>query len=156
MKYRILSDEELSHLAEDFKHFLIVNGVHHDEWVKMNEEDKEKAIQLVEIFSDTVLDKVYDKIKYLEFQSKENCMVFYLGEKEIHLISLQGKPNSLVDFSNTEKIHGTLQNKPNEVQFFRSQKAYSKPRNEEVHQLITQGCIVSSESFWQSLIEVLK
>jgi hypothetical protein len=62
MKYRCLTDDELRLLADDLKHFLIVNGVHAEEWEYINKVNPSKATQLVELFSDTVLDKVYSKI----------------------------------------------------------------------------------------------
>ena len=36
MRYRMLSQEELELLEEDLKAFLIVNGIHADEWEQMN------------------------------------------------------------------------------------------------------------------------
>jgi hypothetical protein len=69
MKYRILSDEELAHLEDDFKQFLIVSEVHDDEWREMNKKDSEKALSLVRLFSDTVLQKVYEKVKFIEHRS---------------------------------------------------------------------------------------
>ena len=56
--------EELEVFSEDFKHFLIINGVHHEEWVEMNDSKKEQANQLVILFSDSVLQKVYEKIEF--------------------------------------------------------------------------------------------
>ena len=67
MKYRILSNEELSHLEEDFKHFLIVNGVHAEEWEALNNNDVDKAVQLVEVFSDTVLQKFQVFYFFIDF-----------------------------------------------------------------------------------------
>jgi hypothetical protein len=48
MKYRCLTDDELKLLADDLKHFLIVNGVHAEEWEHMNKVNPDKAVQLVE------------------------------------------------------------------------------------------------------------
>ena len=47
MKYRMLTTEELTHFEEDLKQFLIVNGVHGDEWEQMNRETPDKAVELV-------------------------------------------------------------------------------------------------------------
>ena len=66
MKYRTLKEDELLGLEEEFKQFLIVNGIHNDEWVKMNQEETDKAVELVNIFSDTVLQTVYEKIKFID------------------------------------------------------------------------------------------
>jgi len=99
MKYRILTDSELAYLEEDLKHFLIVNGVHAEEWERLNKEEKEKAIQLVEIFSDSVLQKVYEKMSFIEFRSVDSCMVFNCLPDKMELISIHKKSNSTVDLS---------------------------------------------------------
>lgn len=155
MKYRILTDEELSHLADDFKQFLIVTGVHAEEWEEMNRTAIPKAIQLVEIFSDTVLQKVYEKIAYLEFRSTDSCIVFNFGPESVKLISMQRKPDSNCDLSTPESIHTALSNAINEVSFFRSEKQYGTSREEEIHKMIEQGCFVSSAEFWNLLEHVL-
>jgi hypothetical protein len=155
MKYRILTDEELSHLADDFKQFLIVTGVHAEEWEEMNRTDIPKAIQLVEIFSDTVLQKVYEKIGYLEFRSTDSCMVFNFGPESVKLISMQRKPDSECDLSTPETIHAALSNAINELTFFRSEKPYGTSREEEIHKMLEQGCFISSAEFWNLLEHVL-
>ena len=83
MKYRMLSEEELQIFEEDLKQFLIVNGVHNDEWVEMNSNNPDKARDLVGVFSDSVLQKVYEKIRFIEHRSNSSCMVFHLLEDKI-------------------------------------------------------------------------
>ncbi|TXI84880.1 MAG: hypothetical protein E6Q38_01275 [Crocinitomicaceae bacterium] len=151
MKYRILSNEELSHLEEDFKHFLIVNGVHAEEWEALNKNDVDKAVQLVEVFSDTVLQKVYEKIEYLEFRSVNTCMVFHLCQEKIELISIHRKAGSEVDLSSVDSIHEALKNDAEQLTFFKTEKPYSKNREAEIHEMIEQGCVLSSSQFWTAL-----
>ena len=79
----MLTGEELEVLAEDLKHFLIVNGVHDDEWREMNVSDIAKATSLVQLFSDTVLQKVYEKIQFIEHRSETSCLVFKLEKDKI-------------------------------------------------------------------------
>ena len=57
----MLNDDELQALSEDFTQFLVVQGLDDDTWRKINKEDREKAFKIVEVFSDTVLFKVYSK-----------------------------------------------------------------------------------------------
>ncbi len=151
MKYRILSNEELSHLEEDFKHFLIVNGVHAEEWEALNKKDVDKAVQLVEVFSDTVLQKVYEKIEYVEFRSVDTCMVFHLCQEKIELISIHRKASSEADLSTIESIHEALKNDADQLNFFKTEKPYSKNREAEIHEMIEQGCVLSSSQFWTAL-----
>ena len=59
MKYRCLSDEELPELEGEFKHFLISNNVYTEEWEELNKKKSKKVQELVEMFSDIVLNKAF-------------------------------------------------------------------------------------------------
>jgi hypothetical protein len=150
MKYRILTNDELQALEDDFKQFLIVNHVYAEEWEVLNQSDPAKALQLVELFSDTVLQRVYERIQFLEFRSADTCIIFYVGKEKIALITIQSK-SSEVDLSTPESIHHALTKQIENLQFFRSEREYKKERETEVHQLVEQGCLVSSEEFWNAL-----
>lgn len=155
MKYRMLTDEELKFFSEDLTHFLIVNGVHAEEWERMNAENPEQAIALVEVFSDTVLQKVYERLEYLEFRSVNSCMVFQCGKQEMTLLSLTLRPGSTADLSTPASIHEALLKYSDELQFFRSTKTYSATRELEIHRMLEQGCVLSSKEFWDALQHAL-
>lgn len=151
MKYRLLTDEELQHLEGDLKAFLIINGVEGDLWKQLNEEEPEKALALVELFSDQVLQTVYEKIEFLEFRSPDACMVFHCKKEEQELIALNRKTDGNVDLSSIEGIHSALVYHASDLQLFKTQKAYSDQREVEIHQLIQQGCVLSTLEFWNAL-----
>lgn len=150
MKYRILTKQEMEIFDEDFKHFLITNGVKNEEWLAMNQSDIEKATTLVELFSDTVLHKVYEKIEFIEFRSPDACMIFRCLPERMELISLNKKQGSS-DLSTPETIHEALSKSPEELSIFKSEKTYSISREEEMHELFEKGCFVSSQEFWNAL-----
>ncbi len=157
MKYRMLTSEELTHLEEELKQFLIINHVYKEEWERMNRDTPETAQNLVGLFSDQVLQRVYENITYLEHRSKDACLVFKLGKDSIEMIGIQKKDNDsdIVSFETPESIHVALSVHPKEVGFFKHTKAYTKQREEEIHQMIEQGCVKSSEEFWKLLLEVV-
>jgi len=155
MKYRILSDEELKHLEGDLKAFLIINGLEGDSWKKLNEEEPDKALALVELFSDQVLQTVYEKLEYLELRTPESCLVFKLKKEELILISLNRQVGSNVDLSTVEGVHDALVNHFKELQCFTSKRTYTREREQEIHQLISEGCVLSTSEFWDALVEVL-
>lgn len=157
-KYRYLSDEELSHLEEELKQFLIVNGVHGDEWALLNREEPAKALELVGLFSDQVMQRVYEKIEYLEKRERNSCLVFRMEAAEMTLIALQLSPdaNPDADLSTVESLHQTLIKHTNSLTYFTQKKAYLKSREQELHQLIEQGAVVSSQAFWESLVQTIK
>lgn len=146
----MLTDEELPLFEEDLKHFLIVHGVHGEEWEKMNQEHPEEAQHLVGLFSDTVLQKVYEKLRFIEHRTQASCMVFKLKENSIEMISINAK-DATVNLSTPEGIHEALVKQSTNLTFFRNEKAYSKERETEIHEMLVQGCVNSSEAFWMQL-----
>ena len=153
MKYRLLNKEEMEIFDQDFKHFLIANGVSNEEWVQLNQNDIEKATQLVELFSDTIFQKVYEKIQFIEFRSPESCIVFNCLPDSIELISINRK-SATVDLSTPDSIHKALTKNANEINYFKSSKKYNTLRELEIHQMIENGCFNSSEAFWNSLTQL--
>lgn len=155
MKYRMLTLDELKPLEEDLKHFLIVNGVHDTEWERLNREQPETATKLVELFSDSVLQKVYEKIRFLEFRSKESCLVFHLEKDAIDMISIQCKSGTEGDLSTAESIHETILKYSGNLNWFRAAKPYKETRELEIHRMVEQGCVLSTEEFWTGLVKSL-
>jgi len=153
MKYRMLSQEELSLLENDLKQFLIVNQVHKEEWAQINAENPALALELVELFSDQVLQIVYEKVRFLENRSQSSCFVFHCLPDQLDLIAIQAKPGTTVevDLSTPESIHEMLTKQVDALTFFRHSKPYNGDREAEIHQLIEQGCVQSSADFWNAL-----
>lgn len=151
MKYRILHNDELQHLEEELKQFLIVNGIHAEEWERINQEDPDLAIELVELFSDAVLQQVYEKLKYLELRSPNNLLVFYFGSKMAEVISITVKTGTTSDLSTPESIHRALSQETAQLLWTSSVRENLEHREKEIHQLLQSGAVASTEQFWKAL-----
>ena len=154
-KYRFLSDEELKHLEEEFKQFLIVNHVYKEEWQKINESDSEKALELVGLFSDQVLQRVYEKITYLEKRTKDACFLFKFGDEVLDLLIIQTQ-NSEIDLSQIESIHSNLKSRFNQLEFYKSSKKHTNTREYEIHLTFEQGAELSSKEFWDLIQQIVQ
>lgn len=156
MKYRILKDEELAELEDILKQFLIVNGVHGEEWKRLNEEEPDKALDLIELFSDHVLQIVYEKTFYIEKLTPNMAFFFHFDKDAIHLISIQRKnmDESSLDLSSIEKVLDALKNRITELVYFRQSKSYSKSREEELHEMFQAGCSKMIDSDWKLINEI--
>jgi hypothetical protein len=156
MKYRLLTTEELELIENDLKQFLVVNHVYKEEWEEINKSNPKLATELVELFSDQVLQIVYEKVKFLEHRSVDSCFVFQCHPEKLELIAIQKKnAESTVDLSTPESIHDALTNFPKELTFFRTEKPYADPRELEIHNMLEQGCVNSTASFWEALVQVM-
>jgi hypothetical protein len=148
VKYRRLSDEELKELEQEFKQFLIANGVHNEEWISINEKQPEEAINLVDLFSDLVLEKSLEQIKYLIHSTQGDLKMFWFQKDEARLVALK---------SNTESINFTSSNWLSEIpehyaqiEFFTSEKKFSESdRSKELYTLIKAGAQVSTEQMFK-------
>ncbi len=145
MKYRGLTNDELKELEEDFKHFLIANNVYDEEWKQINEDDKSKAQQLVEMFSDLVFDKALKNIKFLEHITPQSINAFFCNDKEVVLIGITTRSKE-VDFTKD-----TFDKFKNDLDIFKTTKPYFKTREEEVFDLLESGCSIIDEERFKKL-----
>lgn len=145
MKYRCLSNEELAELEDEFKHFLISNGVHSEEWEDLNKKKDKKVQELVEIFSDIVLDKALKNIKYLEHITPNDIKSFKCDNDKMVLIGIASK-NQNIDFTKD-----VLADFADELDIFKTSKPYHEKRELEVFELLQSGCSIINEERFNKL-----
>lgn len=145
MKYKILKGEELKELEEDFIAFLVSNDVLTKDWEKINQDDPDKAIALVEMFSDVVWQKALEKIKVIVHQKNDSLKFFnYLSDKAI-LVGVNSKKNT-VDLT-IKDWKSILINDPDSFELFSQIKKVEKgTREKELFSLIQSGCVVGELS----------
>jgi hypothetical protein len=145
MKYRCLTDEELQELEEEFKHFLISNNVYTEEWEKLNADQDPKVQQLVEMFSDIVLDKALKNIQYLEHVTPQDIKSFKCETEQMMLIGISSR-NQNIDFTKD-----ALADFKDDLDIFKTSKPYFKQREEEVFDLLNSGCSIIDEERYNKL-----
>lgn len=143
----MLSQEELQHLEAEFKQFLIVNHIHSEDWKKINESEPEKAIALVELFSDTVLLKVYEKVEYMEFRSKQLFSVYRIHSDKIEAIHVKSEDHT-VSLETDDEISLAINSNPSKISIYRAEKKVNPFKEDEVHRLVEQGCSKSTDNVW--------
>ncbi len=142
MKYRCLTNDELNELENEFKHFLISNNVYTEEWEKLNKTKSPKVQELVEMFSDIVLDKALKNIRFLEHITANDIKSFKCDEDQMVLIGITSK-NKKIDFTKH-----TLADFADELDIFKTSKNYHKERELEVFELLQSGCsLIDEERF---------
>lgn len=155
MRFRLLSNHELKYLESEFKQFLVVNHIHTHEWKKMNESEPEKALAIVELFSDTVLFKVYEKINYLEFRSKQLFSVYKIFHDRIQAIHIKSEDEK-ISLENDNEISQSINSVSSKLSIYRAEKKVNPNKEDEVHRLVEQGCINSNEFVWRQFNELIK
>ncbi|MBL4593953.1 MAG: hypothetical protein JKX68_09080 [Flavobacteriales bacterium] len=145
MKYRCLTNDELTELEEEFKHFLISNNVYTEEWEELNKKNDKKVEELIEMFSDIVLDKALKNIKYMEHVTPQDIKSFKCDEDKMTLIGIASK-NQHIDFTKDD-----LSDFKDELDIFKTTKTYHKERELEVFDLLQSGCTIINEEQYNKL-----
>ena len=131
MKYARLPLEELNKLEEEFVKFLVVNGITADDWLSIKENEPLNADKIVDQFSDVVWEGVLRKVSYLDKIEPDVSYFFKCNETDIELIR-------------TIK-NGTSVTKQT------AEKLYTKTRELELFEMITNGCRISQGENFEKL-----
>lgn len=143
-KYRKLNLEELQSLEKEFIDFLVINGITADDWVKIKEEEKEKAERIIELFSDVVFEDILRKTQFLQFRGKKEIYAYQCLEDKIVLVGLTAEAESKIDFSK-DNLKDVINEQPDSIKIFTTEKLFSKNREEELFSMLQVGCEISSD-----------
>lgn len=153
-KYRRLTEEEFELLEIDFVRFLASNSIQAEDWQKLKSDSPEKVDELLDIFSDTVLEKVYAKTEYLIIVKPTELHAFKMDELCAKLIGVRFKNTNLnlLEKHNLESVFSSKESfLSNQPDLFSLEKKYDKTKAEEVYFLVKQGADVVDSKWFDSL-----
>ncbi len=159
MKYRKLNIEELKELEKEFVNFLSSQTITADEWVKIKEEQPDKADGLIDIFSDVVFDKILSKVEYLEHKREKDLRVYRFFDDHIKMYGIMVKGKNIVDFTRNEspeEMITQLQISGGQVQFFTGEKKYKFSKEKEIFLIMEEGALISKDSTLYDSLKQLK
>lgn len=159
MKYRKLHKDELEELEPEFIRFLSANTVTGDDWVKLKEEDLEKAEGLIEIFSDLVFDKIIEGIEYLEVKTPNDYKTFHCQENKIYLLGLKVEGQTTFDFTQNEdpnEMMARIQNSGAQLKLYSAEKSYQPNREQELFRMLEAGARISKGGEMYKMFKELK
>lgn len=147
-KYKPLSIEELKTLEKEFVEFLVINGIMHDDWNKMKDEDPAGTQKMTELFSDVVWESILRNTKYLDFRSPHSIKCFQCLDDKIVLV---GVDSTSTDMSTAAFAKLPTKEYPDDVVAFTTEKKYSKSRELEVFEMLDWGCVISEGQLFKEL-----
>lgn len=152
-KYRLLTQDELKELEQEFIKYLVVNGITAEDWENIKKNDQARALKVLELFSDVVFEGVMRKIKFLDNKSPQSIKSFQCLADKIVLVGLEvSKPTNLLDVKQFQQV---LDQSPNDVKVYNTEKKYSKTRELELFDMIDKGCEISDGILFKNLCLVL-
>lgn len=158
IKYRRLTEEEFELLESDFVRFLASSSIQAQDWQKLKSDSPKKVDELLDIFSDTVLEKVYSKAEYLIIVKPTEFHAFKMGETSARLVGVRFKDDS-INLLEAESLEVVFKSEEDFLfhrpELFSLEKKYDKPKAEEVYFLVKQGAELVDYK-WFRFLEALK
>ena len=150
-KYRRLTVEELDEMQQEFIHYLVANGIEAKDWEQLKEKDESQAQLWIDAFSDMVIQKVLEGVKYIEHRTSNESKLFECLTDEIRLIGLRSEEVDLLD---SEQLAAASLN-PGKVELFKGVKKYSKKREDELFELLQAGGEISDGKMYLLLKQMV-
>lgn len=155
MKYRVLTYEELEERTPQFLQFLAQHGIDTSQWSKLLEENPQRALNLVEDFSDLVMEDTLNQIEFLEKRSQNKLRVFKMLETKIVVITLQVQAETKLNLCRHASIARLLagfdHNMWNLIDLNISEYQYEQERSQKIFQLMQQDCFITKASEFDAL-----
>ena len=143
MKYSRLTKEQFEELHQEFINFLATQSITAEEWSEIKQNKPEIAEHELDLFSDLVWEGVLMKVRYLEHISENQMNLFQCLEKEMRLIAVKIK-NESINLTSKEGFDWLRNNLlSDDVEFFSAKKAYSNDKPLDKFKLIEQGAIIT-------------
>jgi len=125
------------------------------EWHKIKVEKPSMAEEEMNIFSDVVWENVLTKTEYLEHISANDINLFKCNSQEIIRIYIKFK-NENKNFLNIDDFQWFLKNPLDEqIDYFKAEKKYTKPRNSELFELIEMGSQISKGDLFNAINQLI-
>ena len=158
-KYRRLNIEELEALETEFVRFLAAQSITADDWIKIKKEDKKRENELLDTFSDVVIEKSIYNVKYLEQRTEKRMLCYKVEEKEILLQGIEIGTDITFDFREEfplSKLVTMFEDPNTDINFILGNKDISENKLKEVFDLIEEGAMISLGSELYDFIGTLK
>ena len=142
MKYRRLTTEELIELEPDFVRYLASNTVTADDWERIKTDNPDKAEKLIDLFSDIVFDRTFEKSEYLEFKTPKDIESFHFQPDKVILNGLRVEGTTRLDVSKNispEQMLGQIKLSGAQLQLYSAEKSYRKGRGREMFEMLERG-----------------
>jgi hypothetical protein len=154
LKYRRLTTDELKDLEPEFIQFLAAQSITAPDWEKIKSEKIDKRDELIALFSNIVLEKVFTAIDYLEILTQDELRIFNMNEERGRLLGLKigNKESDLRE----DALIDELFKDPNKLlslqpKFYELKKKYDKSKAEEVFFLLNMGANITDSTLYTAL-----
>lgn len=150
-KYRLLTHEELIELEKEFIDFLILNSIDASDWMKIKNEEPEKATRFIHLFSDIVFEKIMRETQFLELKGESELKAFQCLQDKFIVVGLNASKIKDANLKDNEFIKRAIQNPPSNLEVYTTEIPYKSSREEELFKMTERGFQISDGKLFKTL-----
>ena len=155
LKFRPLTQQELSELETEFKHFLVINELYDAEWRKLASENPAKAQEFIDLFANIVLEKAYNQMPGLLQIGNDFITVFDFRHDVWNLFHFQWNSEETRTDINPENWLEYIQEAWPKLILKKGTKISSEQKVEEVFSLICKGAAPLRPQILQDFLQLI-
>ena len=152
LKYKRLSNAELTELKKDFIDFLASQSITAPDWQKMIYDEPDRCHGVIELFSDIVYEKSLALIKCLEVKKDHHWQVMFFSDEAAEMIAFKLPEDSKYSFTsprfNDMLASGKVTLDGMKTEVFTGKKSFKVERSMEVFLEMEKGGVPASEALW--------
>ncbi len=148
MRFRRLTLEELKPLEKEFVYFLASHSIPAEDWVKMKEEKSARVDELIEEFSDFILQGSLQKIEFVEQNQAGSVLFFHFGKKDLEIISGTGSKKKSETWEDYLKAH------PENILISKIQ--HTQNREDVLFDVLNKGGFIIEEEYYNTIKQLSK
>jgi hypothetical protein len=155
LKFRPLTQQELSELETEFKHFLVINELYDAEWRQLASENPAKAQEFIDLFANIVLEKAYNQMPGLLQIGNDFITVFDFRHDVWNLFHFQWNSEETRTDINPENWLEYIQEAWPKLILKKGTKISSEQKVEEVFSLICKGAAPLHPQILQDFLQLI-
>ena len=142
IRFQRLSPKELELLEQEFVKFLASQSIVAGDWEKIKTTDKQQAENLIDDFSNVVYGSVMRKAQFLERRTPKALYCYECLEDRFELVVFEISEDSSLDLTK-DALSSIKDISAIGPSMYTGQKAYTKEREDEIYEMMTQGCEIT-------------
>jgi hypothetical protein len=158
-KYRRLTTEELESLKDSFIRFLAAQSITGEDWVRIKKNEVDRANDLIDKYSDIVIEKTIHNVKILEQRTNRRIVFYEFLADSARLIGVEFEVDIPLDLSGEfywSQFVEVFNNEEYSAKILSGEKKYLLGRSKEIFDVMEQGArIVQDENIFNSMLKIL-
>ncbi len=155
MKYRRLTYEELEERTSQFIQFLTQQSIDMSQWAELQQTNTSLARQLIDDFSDIVIEQKLNEIHFLEERTDKELKVYKFLKTKVIIINLQIQTEIDLNLCRYASVANLLSsfdhNMWDSIELDIEEHSYNGERAQEIFQLMKAGCFITHEAEFNEL-----